>query len=82
KLIAILCRDIYREKIRGMPVPISSDTIKDLLHERDSLAERRIIVIEKVEKVDKGLLRILRQFYAQDMGFLILVSSNPSELKT
>lgn len=81
KLIAILCRDIYREKIGGMPIPISSDTIEDLLHERDSLAERRIIVIEKVEKVDKGLLRILRQFYAQDMGFLILVSSNPTNLK-
>lgn len=81
KLIAILCRDIYREKIGGMPMPISRDTIEDLMHELESLTERRIIVIKKIEKVSKELLRILEQFYAQDMGFLILVSSNPTWLK-
>lgn len=81
KLIAILCRDIYREKIGGLPIPISRDEIKDLLHELESLAERRIIVVKKVEEVSKELLQILEQFYAQGMGFLILVTSNPSKLK-
>ena len=79
--IAVLCRDIYREKIGGKPTPIYRKTIKDLRHEWESLVERKIIVIENVEEESEELLEILKGFFAQDMGFLILVSTHPLKLE-
>ena len=43
ELIAILCRDIFREKLGGKPTPIYIETIKELRHEL--LVERNIMVV-------------------------------------
>ncbi len=81
ELIAILCRDIFREKIGGKPTPIYRETIEELRHEFESLVERRIIVVKKVEESSKDLIQILKGFFSQDMGFLILVSPEPLKLE-
>lgn len=83
ELIKALCRDIYREKIGGKPTPIRKKTVEDLRIEWNSLVERKIIIIEEVEKRSDGekLLEMLKGFFSQDMGFLILITSKPSELE-
>lgn len=81
ELIAVLCRDIYREKIGGKPKPIYRETIEELRREFESLVERRIIVVKKAKRDSKDLLQILDGFFSQDMGFLILVSSEPLKLE-
>jgi len=81
ELIAILCRDIFREKIGGKPTPIYRETIEELRHEFESLVERKLIVVKKVEKSSEYLIQILKGFFSQDMGFLILVSHEPIKLE-
>jgi hypothetical protein len=80
-LIAILCRDIFREKVGGKPTPIYKETIEELRHEFESQVEGKIIIIEKVEKSSKDLIQILKGFFSQNMGFLILVSTEPLKLE-
>ena len=81
ELIAIMCRDIFREKIGGKPTPIYRETIEELRHEFESLVERKIMVVKQVEKSSKDLILILQGFFSQDMGFLILVSAEPLKLE-
>lgn len=77
KLIAVLCRDIYREKVGGKPTPINRVTIENLRRDVSSLVERKIIVIENidVEESREELFEMLKGFFSQDLGFLILVTS-------
>jgi hypothetical protein len=81
ELIAVLCRDIYREKMGGKPTPIRKKTVEALRREWDSLVQRRIIIIEEVEKVNEELFEMLNGFFSQDIGYLILVTSQPFRLE-
>ena len=81
ELIAILCRDIFREKIGGKPTPIYRETIEELKQEFESLVERKIIVVKKAEKSSENLIEILNGFFSQDLGFLILVTPEPLKLE-
>jgi len=85
ELIAVLCRDIYREKIGGKPTPIYRETIKELRHEFEPRVGGEIVVVENVEKnlkdSSKYLSQILKGFFSiPNMGFLILVSNQPLKL--
>lgn len=79
ELIAVLCRDIYREKVGGKPTPIYRNTIEDLRRDWNTLVERKIIIIKNidVEKSREELFEMLKGFFSQDPGFLILVTSEP-----
>lgn len=83
ELIAVLCRDIYREKVGGKPTPIYRNTIENLKREWNSLVERKIIIIENidVEESREELFEMLKGFFSQDIGFLILVTSEPLKLE-
>ena len=83
ELIAVLCRDIFREKHGGKPEPIYKNNIEELKQEFESLVQGKIIVVKNVEKSSKGLKhlnQILKGFFSQDIGFLILVSPEPLKL--
>ena len=85
ELIATLCREIYREKKGGKPTPIYRETIEELRREFEPRVEGEIVVVENVEKTEKGyneyLLKILKGFFSLDIGFLILVTDNSFELE-
>ncbi|GEM_PF-2269876 len=83
ELIAVLCRDIYREKVGGKPIPIYRNTIEDLRRDWNSLVERKIIIIKNadVEKSREELFKMIKGFFSQDMGFLVLVTSEPLKLE-
>jgi len=80
----VLCREIYRERKGGEPTPIYKKTVEELRREWDALVERKLIIVEKVsgKKEEIEMLRkMLKGFFSQEMGFLILVSENPAELE-
>ena len=84
EVVAVLCREIYRERRGGKPTPIYKRTVEELRREWDALVERKLIIVEKVsgKKEEIEMLReMLKGFFSQDMGFLILVSENPAELE-
>ncbi|MEA2032536.1 MAG: hypothetical protein U9N41_03005 [Euryarchaeota archaeon] len=82
ELLAVLCRDVYREKIGGKPMPIREKTIEDLRKDWNSLVERKIIIAEEVAGGSEELFKMLKSFFSQDIGFLILVTSEPFKLET
>ena len=84
EVVAVLCREIYRERKGGKPTPIYKRTVEELRREWDALVERKLIIVEEVsgKKEEIEMLReMLKGFFSQDMGFLILVSENPAELE-
>lgn len=76
--IQLLCRDIYRERVGGLPSPISSD---DKLAIEEKITEGTIRVVEKGEdKIRTGVNQILvekdvrneiTKFFSQELGFLL-----------
>lgn len=84
EVVAVLCREIYRERRGGKPTPIYKRTVEELRREWDALVERKLIIVEEVsgKKEEIEMLReMLKGFFSQDMGFLILVSGIPEELE-
>ena len=84
EVVAVLCREIYREQRGGKPTPIYKRTVEELRREWDALVERKLIIVEEVsgknEEIEM-LREMLKGFFSQEMGFLILVSENPAELE-
>jgi len=84
EVVAVLCREIYRERRGGKPTPIYKRTVEELRREWDALVERKLIIVEEVsgknEEIEM-LREMLKGFFSQEMGFLILVSENPAELE-
>jgi hypothetical protein len=81
-MVAVICREIYREKKGGLPTPYQKGTIKELKLEPGHPIEGGVAIIEKVDDSDfEELIRLLKGFYSLDSGYLILISEKPQELK-
>ncbi|KXB05666.1 hypothetical protein AKJ49_00320 [candidate division MSBL1 archaeon SCGC-AAA382A03] len=91
-----ICRDIYRERIGGLPFPedLSIENKKEI--ER-RLTENRISVVEEdlstflsegfqvgikeIEKEDEKIAKEIQNFYTQNLGFLLLPVQGNREAK-
>ncbi|MCU4139893.1 MAG: hypothetical protein MW690_000783 [Methanophagales archaeon] len=50
EVVAVLCREIYRERRGGKPTPIYKRTVEELRREWDALVERKLIIVERSER--------------------------------
>lgn len=80
-LVAILCRDAYREKMGGKPIPYYRRDIRKLKQELEPRVQREVVIVKEADKCDEDLVEVLEEFFSLDMGFLILVSKDPVELE-
>jgi len=86
KAIAVLLRDLYRERVGGLPTPIWINNIRELKEYWNSLVKERIIVVERADIDEEDnklqeLFQILEMFFSQSLGALVLVMKNPEKLK-
>ena len=80
-MIASVCREVYFERRGRKPIPVDRETFEQLRDEYEPSVEGEIVVVRSVDEHQR-LWQVLREFYSRDIGYLILVSSDPSRLKT
>ena len=81
EILAIVCRDIYREKKGGNPIPIYRKNINELKQEFEPRVENEIVVVENTEINNEYLFEVIKGFFSLDLGFLILVTNEPHQLR-
>ena len=85
KAIATICRDLFRERVGGKPTPIWKHNLEKLLEEWRPIVEGKVVVIENLgiddENWRRKLEEMLKCFFSQDYGFLIIVTEDPKKLK-
>ena len=87
RAIATVCRDLFRERVGGKPTPVWKENLGKLLEEWRPHVEGKVIVVEDFKiKIDNNdeqrkLEEILKCFFSQDYGFLIIVTEDPKGLK-
>lgn len=83
RLIAGICREIYKEKRGKLPKPINETEIGEL-EKFFADVESQIVVVKNVKVRDANFSNIksfLEGFYAKGLGYLILVSDDPLSLE-
>ena len=86
RAIAMICRDLFRERVGGKPTPAWKQNLEKLLEEWHPIVEGKVIVIENLRIVDQDgdeekFKEMLKCFFSQDYGFLVIVTDNPERLK-
>ena len=81
EMLAIVCRDAYRERKGGKPIPIYRKNVNELKIEFEPRVENEVVVVEDTEIDNEYLFEVIKGFFSLDIGFLILVTNEPHQLR-